>query len=784
MPRPLTDQLVALINRCETSLCEWPQVILQGHVSSLEKHAHAMGPQDYRPITVLSLVWRVYSSIRAKQLLRWLDSFADPFIVGNRPHRATKHVWWALAEELEYCNQFGETMSGITTDVKKAFNCLPREAVIACAHRLGINPIVISGWHRAIAKVQRFFIVEGACSPACVATCGYPEGCPLSVVSMFLINQVTQAAAPCRVISYVDNWEVVSSSPDKILLAKNSMEKFTDEVGISLDQKKTYCWSLDTSGRKYFKKHLGEIKYDAKDLGGHMVYCKRATIHTISGRIKTSQDLWTWLARSPSPDKQKMQILSTVAWPRCLHGVSSVRIGIAHVKKLRSAAMSALSWDRRGAGSLLQFGISPFPKADPGFHLLWETISDFRMHARAEFAFPTMNKLAEVLPAQLPQGPSAAVINQLRQIAWRWEGDGFVADHEGLLWSLMDSSSQWLFFRLTHAWAVHVGGLLQSRLGFDGLSYVDRSVTFGNIKPWSVEQMGILRAGMNGTFYTNDALVHAGHVDSKSCAFCGQPDSNMHRLWECSHFAALRAKIPKSDQALLLAQPSCFHVHGWVLEHMDVKRFRQSLMMIRNESQEECCNLPEGCLHFFTDGACLSPTVPGARLASWAVCVADLETDQFPLISAGGIPHGYQTALRGGITAAISACGIALKHGRTFTVWTDSQSVHDFLWACQSGTALTKSARKKDHDLWNRLFHMATRAVSRELFIGVVKVQSHAVIEPGLSLTDSWALRGRQLIKQLQVPFSPFPFRCCNFNGRHCRPLRKLVAYGTICTGS
>lgn len=113
MPLPLVQQLVDLVNQCETSNWDWPQVLLQGHVSSLEKHAQAMGPSDYRPITILSVIWRVYASIRSKQMLRWLDGFADPTIVGNRPHRTTKHIWWSLAEDIEFCHHFNMDLSGI-----------------------------------------------------------------------------------------------------------------------------------------------------------------------------------------------------------------------------------------------------------------------------------------------------------------------------------------------------------------------------------------------------------------------------------------------------------------------------------------------------------------------------------------------------------------------------------------------------------------------------------------------------------------------------------------------
>lgn len=233
-------------------------------------------------------------------MLRWLDTFADCNIVGDRPHRSTKHIWWNLAEELEHCNHFGDHLAGLTTDVKKAFNCLSREVIIACAHHFGIHPIIIAGWHRAIARVQRHFIVEGACSQACVATCGYPEGCPMSVVAMFLLNQamhsmVTQAAEPCRAISYVDNWEIVSSQVEQIPVAKNALVDFVNQVGLSLDHAKTYCWSLSAKGRKFLRKHMESMKYDAKDLGGHLVYCKRGTIHTISGTKRIMTCGYGWL---------------------------------------------------------------------------------------------------------------------------------------------------------------------------------------------------------------------------------------------------------------------------------------------------------------------------------------------------------------------------------------------------------------------------------------------------------------------------------------------------------
>lgn len=112
---------------------------------------------------------------------------------------------------------------------------------------------------------------------------------------------------------------------------------------------------------------------------------------------------------------------------------------------------------------------------------------------------------------------------------------------------------------------------------------------------------------MNGTFYTNDALVHAGHVSSKACPFCGLGDSKFHPLWECSHFVEERRKVPLATQQQIRALPGCFHLHGWVTESLVVKQYRRALFDIPDTRHEVVGKLPEGTLNLFTDGACLAP---------------------------------------------------------------------------------------------------------------------------------------------------------------------------------
>ena len=54
---------------------EWPEQATQAVISALEKRANASRVEHYRPITIMSTVYRIWSSIRSRQCLRHLLQF-------------------------------------------------------------------------------------------------------------------------------------------------------------------------------------------------------------------------------------------------------------------------------------------------------------------------------------------------------------------------------------------------------------------------------------------------------------------------------------------------------------------------------------------------------------------------------------------------------------------------------------------------------------------------------------------------------------------------------------
>ena len=744
MPQALTAQFIEIVNAIDQDIQPWPQAALVGHISNVEKCPEASTPQQFRPITVLTLPYRVWASIRAKQCLQWLAQFAPEGMHGNVPGKSTVGVWWSLSMEIEAATQQGHQVSGFLTDLTKAFNNLPRAAVYACALHYGLPLAFVRSWHKSLSNLQRHFVVGGAVSGPVWGSNGYPEGDPLSVVAMVLLNlamhsALSQTSPLTRVLTFVDNWEGISHDVTATHQTFLAMQHFADSVEVPLDHKKTVFWANNAADRKWLRDHDQPVVLHGSDLGGHLNYSRRFTNYTSRARIDKNAAFWGALTRSAAPTEQKLRAIATVAWPRCLHGIAGISLAGEHFGRLRAQAMASLKWNKKGASSTLQFGIG-FTKVDPGFVALLDTVITFRLHSVPEVAFPVLSGLAQCPPRHFDPGPCGVFLSRLHEIQWSWDGNGFLIDHEGTPVHLIDSPIQFLKLRLRQGWERQVGFLLSERKDFGGLGWVDVEASQVSV-PQSGEERGIIRSIQNGTFYTRDKQIHAGKVPSKDCPFCSAPDGLTHRIWECPHFEDLRANIPYDARAFLLQQPECTRLHSWMVQSSADSHWRATLSRHGRPPLPVFPPPPDDeVLHIFTDGGCLWPNKPRLRVASWAVVVASLSEDEYHPVASGLVPGPLQTSLRGELHAAITAFQYARRVRRKFTLWTDNQQVYARIRQYLTGDRGQPTPKNADHDLWGQLYTLVLQ--SRNLLFDVVKVVSHMDVADVSEPVDKWVIAG------------------------------------------
>ena len=249
----------------------WPSQLVDGRVISLAKVSCPGSPADFRPITVFSLLYRVWSSFHSKKALSQLDSALCDTLYGGRPGRYAAQVWSKLLWSVEHSYQQSVELTGVVADLQKAFNMLPRMVVFEIAGHLGLPGHMLLAWAGALTQMKRRFLLRGSLTEGVPSVTGFPEGCGLSCVAMVLIDFAfhvwQQHFFPlCTALSYVDDWQVLCPHGSMLSGAKQCLDRFVAAVDLQLDPKKTYAWSITPAGRKLLRDEGFTMLYGSSGL--------------------------------------------------------------------------------------------------------------------------------------------------------------------------------------------------------------------------------------------------------------------------------------------------------------------------------------------------------------------------------------------------------------------------------------------------------------------------------------------------------------------------------------
>lgn len=753
MPKHQVATLLSILQTVENTGV-WPRAMSIGLITALEKRPEAMDASHFRPITVLALGYRVWASIRAKQLLHWLHHIAPPGLCGNRQGHDTAMIWWHIAAKLEHSWHINAELSGTITDVIKCYNMIPRVPTFALAVHLKVPTGLIRPWFGAISQLERRFTIGGCTGPVCCGVTGFPEGDPLSVCSMFMINiamyhWVVHHTSSAMLYTFVDNIEVTSDQPHETAASITVVREFCHLLDLELDAAKTICWAATPEGRQYLRHQGLTVALYGRDLGGHVAYCKQHTNSTVTERCSSLKTFWGLLLRSPATMHQKQKALQMCAWPRALHGASTVQLGPKHLQRLRSNAIRSFHVAQKGHSPILHLSFVCPTQCDPGFWLLRSTVMTFRRQCAPETNFHILDALVNDASGRSFPGPCHTFLERLHEINWSWHSDGWICDHDQLPLHITQSSIQHVLLRLEQGWQTFVGGLNNKRPSMAMMEQVDVPFSKQGINLLPLDIQGMLRVVMNGTFYTNNKLVHCNSASSPQCPWCDHRDSANHRHFDCPFMEDLRAQINPDLLEDLRQLPECTKQHGWFIAHPRSVQFRRALIDIPHTVRVFTAKPPEGHdLHLFTDGSCLRPAVARLRLATWAVVQANLQDDTFEEVSLGGVPGLIQTIGRAEFTAAISAVSYAVAWVRTAWIWTDNQQVFDTLQQYLRGDP-PADIMSKDHDLHQMLWGICSQARFLGLLITPVKVKSHENETSYGHIVDRWAIRGNAAADEL-----------------------------------
>lgn len=309
-------------------------------------------------------------SNRARQVVRHLQALTPQTCNGNLPGRSSKHQWYAVLQEIESAQAWQRSVAGGVLDLVKAFNTLPRLLVLTTLKKLGVADEIVGAWGRATNRMMRRFRIRNGTGPAIRSTTGFAEGDAMSVTGMLGLNLLmhqwfSRKCSAAVLWTYVDNIEITAPNATTALRAMDCLEKFSSLVDVQIDKNKSYVWSTAPTDRKQMRDAAYPVKLWARDMGGHMSYCRMPTNQTITAKCAQMGPIWNRVARSMSPYQLKVRAIKAKAWPSCFFGIESCHLGAEHFTTLRAGVVKSLQVNSAGCSPIARTSLVENPMLDP-----------------------------------------------------------------------------------------------------------------------------------------------------------------------------------------------------------------------------------------------------------------------------------------------------------------------------------------------------------------------------------------------------------------------------------
>ena len=120
----------------------------------------------------------------ATRLLQYWSHFFLKGVAGAIPGISATDLTYQLQSTIEEAHHNDSAIYGLSCDIVKCFNCLPRLPGKRLLRKLGMPEAICDMYYNTLLKVSRTFSIDGNLSALCSATIGFPEGCPMSVPVM------------------------------------------------------------------------------------------------------------------------------------------------------------------------------------------------------------------------------------------------------------------------------------------------------------------------------------------------------------------------------------------------------------------------------------------------------------------------------------------------------------------------------------------------------------------------------------------------------------------------
>ena len=196
-------------------MSEFPDECKKAMVSPLHKKNSTLDKENYRPVSILPILSKLYERAINAQLMNFFETKFHTYLSAFRPGYGCQSTLLRIIEDWKQALDDNKYVAAILMDLSKAFDCLPHDLLLLKLKYYGLSENALKLMKSYLTNRKQCVKLGSIKSNFEAILKGVPQGSILGpVLFNIFINDIFHFAKSCSLYNYADD-NTVSCSGEK-----------------------------------------------------------------------------------------------------------------------------------------------------------------------------------------------------------------------------------------------------------------------------------------------------------------------------------------------------------------------------------------------------------------------------------------------------------------------------------------------------------------------------------------------------------------------------------------